>query len=421
MPMPKISAMTKISTKLKLVASDLGVMGVARKFYLNRYYSKLRGMYRSFLETGDIPLPDSLIWEPTGKCNLRCRMCYINFAVTTKSKEMSFEDFKIMVNKVPTLKNITLIGGELFLRRDIFEILEFLQTKGIKTAIATNGTLLSPPMIEKLEKYKEMSSVVVSIDGPEKIHNQIRGWQFAFQQSMKNVKAMRERGIFVSLVSVITKENMPHLKEIIDVAKESKANYIELEYERMYTKEMIEETAKALNIPNTYENFPLVSGDQELPEYSMEKLKLSLDDTEKAATDRGVVIGYMPFYFKEKLSSYYNRTVDGEHFCKQLFIPRVDCEGNVIFCFAIKKPFGNILQQSFEEIWYGKELTDFRKRFLNNPVLPICKTCEKLITYEKEDGIASLREKNFPLPTSSEQATEAADLQKMEPILVGNN
>lgn len=412
--------MAEISTKLKLIASNLGIMSTARRLYLKRYFSQLQDKYRKFLETGDIPLPDTLIWEPTGKCNLRCRMCYINFSVTTKSKEMSLEDFKTMVNKIPTLKKITLIGGELFLRKDIFDMLEFLVSKDIKAGIATNATLLNPAMIEKLEKYKEHVSVVVSIDGPEKIHNQIRGWQFAFQQSMKNVKMMREKGIFVTLVSVITPENMPHMKEIIDVAKESKANYIELEYERMYTKEMLEETAKALNIPNTYENFPIVAGPKEMPEYSMEKLKINLNETEKAATDRGIVLGYMPFYFKEQLPEYYNRTLKGEHFCKQLFIPRIDCEGNVIFCFAIKKPFGNILKQSFEDIWFGKELSDFRRRFLNNPILPICKTCEKLVIYEKDDNIAELREKNFPLPPEEAKA-EAQTFEKMEPILVGNN
>src|SRR3989344_3261886 len=123
--------MAEISTKLKLVASNLGIMSVARKFYLNKYFSQLQSKYRQFLKTGDIPLPDTLIWEPTGKCNLRCRMCYINFSVTTKSKEMSIEDFKVMVNKIPTLKKITLIGGELFLRKDIFDILEFLKSKNI--------------------------------------------------------------------------------------------------------------------------------------------------------------------------------------------------------------------------------------------------------------------------------------------------
>ena len=414
--------MSSISTTLKTLATNLGVMSTARRLYLKHYFSNLQQEYKEFLKTGDIPMPEMIIWEPTGKCNLRCRMCYINFSVTTKSKEMSLEDFRSMINKIPTLKKTVLIGGELFLRKDIFDMLEFLRSKNIQAAIATNATLLNQTMIDKLAGYKEMTTVVVSIDGPEKIHNQIRGWQFAFQQSTKNVKAMREKGIFVTLVSVITHENMPHLKEIIQVAKDSKANYIELEYERMYTKEMVEETAKALNIENTYENFPLVTGDKELPPYTMEKLRISLDETEKSAAEQGVVLGYMPFYFKEQLPDYYNRTLKGEHFCKQLFIPRVDCEGNVIFCFAIKKPFGNVLQQSFEEIWYGKELTDFRKRFLNNPILPICKTCEKLVVYDRDDEAAQLREKNFPLPAEAQPTpAEVKEFEKMEPLLVGNN
>src|SRR3989338_11185611 len=132
-----------VPNNLKLLASKLGLMQYARYFYMNKYFADMTSEYKKFLFTGDIPLPDTLIWEPTGKCNLRCRMCYINFSVTTKSKEMSLEDFKTMVNKIPTLKKTVLIGGELFLRKDIFDMLEFLRSKNIQAAIATNATLLN--------------------------------------------------------------------------------------------------------------------------------------------------------------------------------------------------------------------------------------------------------------------------------------
>ena len=45
-----------------------------------------------------------------------------------------------------------MIGGELFLRKDIFDMLEFLRTKGILATVATNATLLKPDMIEKYKK-----------------------------------------------------------------------------------------------------------------------------------------------------------------------------------------------------------------------------------------------------------------------------
>ena len=47
--------------------------------------------------------------------------------------------------------------------------------------------------------------------------------------------------------------------------------------------------------------------------------------------------------------------------------------------FYMEKKFGNILNQSFEKIWYGKELVDFREKFISNPIRI---TCEKLVINE---------------------------------------
>jgi len=373
-----------VPNTLKQLATNLGLMQYARKSYLKKYYSHLEDEYKQFIKSGDIPLPDTIIWEPTGKCNLRCKFCYINFSVTTKSKEMTFEDFKTMMNKMPFIKKITAIGGELTLRTDIIDILKFCREKNIKITLASNATLIGDKLIDAIAEHKDIASVVVSIDGPEKVHNFIRGWDKAFQRSMQSVKLMREKGIIVTIVSVITKDNLDNLKEIVEAIKETKPNYLELEFERMYTKEIVQQTADILGIENNMENFPLAVGNLDLPDYTMEKLKVSLDNFESNAKKAGMAYGYMPFYFKEKIDKYFKRDYKNEeHFCKHLFVPRIDCSGNVIFCFAIKKSFGNILNQPFGEIWYGKELVEFRKKFISSPILPICNTCEKLVIVEK--------------------------------------
>ena len=260
-------------------------------------------------------------------------------------------------------------------------MLDYLRSKQITATLATNATLLKPEMLDKLAEYNDMVNVTVSVDGPEKIHNIIRGKEFAFQRSMENIKAMRARDIFVNVVSVITKENLDYLPDLIKVIRDSGANYMELEYERIYNAEIVKKTAELLGAECTLDNFPIVGGDSSLmPEYTIERLRISIDAAERTAKDAGMTLGYMPFDFVENMDDYYQRNVsDEEHFCKQLFIPRIDCSGNFIFCFAIKKPLGNILTQSFEEVWYGKEFNEFRERFLNNKVLPICETCEKMI------------------------------------------
>ena len=371
-----------VSKRLRKVASNIGILDFARKAYLKRYRAGLQEQYEGYKKTKNVPLPDYVVFEPTGKCNLRCRMCYINFDVTTKLKDVNAEKFKIMIDKMPFIKKISLIGGELFVRRDIFDMLDYLESKNIKFGIGTNATLLNEEKIKRLAKYKNLGQVGVSIDGAEQIHNQIRG-PGAFSKTMANNKLMKKHGLFVSIVSVIMKENLDNLKEIAKTVKDAGADYMEFEYERIYTEEIVEKSAKMIGFENTRENFPLSLSQNILPEYTFERLKEKIRDVENYAKKIGLTLGFQPFYFPERLEEYYNRAPRGEHFCKHLFIPRIDCEGNVIFCFAIKKPFGNLTHQSFEEIWYGVELEHFREKFLSSGVLPICETCEKLVCLEK--------------------------------------
>src|SRR3989344_4032614 len=104
-----------INNKLKSLASRFGIMQYAREFYIKKYFADMCRDYLKFSASNDMPLPDSILWEPTGKCNLRCSFCFINFDSTTKVKEMNFEEFKVMMDKMPFLKHINMVGGELTL------------------------------------------------------------------------------------------------------------------------------------------------------------------------------------------------------------------------------------------------------------------------------------------------------------------
>ncbi len=373
-----------VSNKLKNFASRIGLLHFARDRYMKKYFNGLYRDYKKYISNNVMPLPDSIIWEPTGKCNLRCNFCFINFDSTAKVKEMDFNDFKIMMEKMPFIKHINMVGGELTLRSDLIDIIKYCKEKHVQINMITNATLMSENLIKNIAEHKDMTSVTVSIDGPEKIHNIVRGWDKAYQRAMESIKLMRKKGILVNVSSIITKENLSHIKELVKEIKNSGANYMELKFEKRYTKEIIEETAKMLNLENTINNFPLSVGDDVMPPYSIEELKVALNEYEDTADKLNLPFGYYPFFLKKRLNKYFYRLYKNEeHFCKHLLAPRIDCSGEFIFCFAIKKSFGNILKQSFEEIWYGKELEEFRKKFVNNPILPICITCEKLIVVEK--------------------------------------
>lgn len=121
----------------------------------------------------------------TGKCNLRCKHCYID----EHSVDMSYKDFKmalkqfddfIRIQKKQTGKAVTahihLTGGEPFLHPEIGKILMLLirNRHRYRFGLMTNGTLLTPKYLLPL-KLLRPKAVQVSIDGTEDTHDAVRG------------------------------------------------------------------------------------------------------------------------------------------------------------------------------------------------------------------------------------------------------
>jgi radical SAM protein with 4Fe4S-binding SPASM domain len=107
--------------------------------------------------------------------------------------------------------NIT--GGEPFLHRDIFEILEELRKRHFDVHLLSNGTLINEEKA-KLLSWLGMKGVQVSIEGPEEIHDSIRG-KGSFSASLKGVGHLLDAGIRVSLNVTLSDINADHFRDVI--------------------------------------------------------------------------------------------------------------------------------------------------------------------------------------------------------------
>ena len=133
-----------------------------------------------------IPKSILLQWHITENCNLRCSHCYQE---AYSSKELSFNDckkviiqFKNLINyfskktsrKIPA--HITITGGEPFVRKDFFKLLNlFYKNREYFTyAILSNGTFIDESVAKKLSTLSP-SFVQISIEGTKNTHDQIRG------------------------------------------------------------------------------------------------------------------------------------------------------------------------------------------------------------------------------------------------------
>lgn len=135
-------------------------------------------------------------WHITNFCSLRCYHCYQNDY--THAGELPFIKItKIIDRIVQELKEyhigINVTGGEPLLRIDIYEILEYLDTTdNIKIInIITNGLFLNDKAMEKLNEFRKLKELKISLEGGDtETNDRIRG-KGTFNRVINSIKSIR--------------------------------------------------------------------------------------------------------------------------------------------------------------------------------------------------------------------------------------
>ena len=113
------------------------------------------------------PLPRELQVEVTGACNLRCHMCLVRYRppLNRLTASMSFTTFRKLVDGLPDLETVTLQGlGQPLLAPDLFAMIAYATTRGIRVGFNTNGTVLTRDKAECLVE-SGLTWLHVSVDG----------------------------------------------------------------------------------------------------------------------------------------------------------------------------------------------------------------------------------------------------------------
>ena len=164
-----------------------------KKGTLAFFNSILRKIDEMQARTSLLSNPISLQIEPTTKCNLRCRMCLSPFW-DRKGMEMSFTNFKKIIDQFPLLVTINLQGiGEPLLNKDIFKMIEYCKSKKMIVLFTSNGTLINEKVAEKFVDYG-LDYVIISMDGavPETFEKIRIGANFNHViENVKNLIAIR--------------------------------------------------------------------------------------------------------------------------------------------------------------------------------------------------------------------------------------
>src|SRR6185295_7587239 len=150
------------------------------------------------------------------KCDLACRHCGSR-AGRTRPDELSTDECLDLVRQMAALGvlEVTVIGGEAYLRDDWLEIIRAIRAAGMQCTMTTGGRGLTP---ERARAAAEagLQSASVSLDGAEGTHDRLRGVVGSHRSALEAARNLRAAGIGLSVNTQINRLSMAELPEVLE-------------------------------------------------------------------------------------------------------------------------------------------------------------------------------------------------------------
>jgi nif11-class peptide radical SAM maturase 3 len=156
------------------------------------------------------------VWEITLKCNLACSHCGSR-AGQARTQELSTSEALNLVRQLADvgIKEVTLIGGEAFMRPDWLEIAAEIDRAGMLCTMTTGGYGISLDTVRRM-KDAGIKRVSVSTDGLEETHDRLRGKKGSWQSGARTMGYLKEVGIPFSCNTQINRLSAPEFPLIYE-------------------------------------------------------------------------------------------------------------------------------------------------------------------------------------------------------------
>ncbi|MDY6865827.1 MAG: radical SAM protein [Halobacteriota archaeon] len=144
-------------------------------------------------------IPYAVQFELTSRCNLKCRHCYMDIEKDYCS-ELSTEEVIGIIDQLVDIGTFYLgfTGGEIFTRKDLFEITEYANKKGFFITFMTNGTLIKPEFIEEIEKLGPIKFEISLYGATPETHDYITRVKGSFESTIAAIEGLVQHGINVT-------------------------------------------------------------------------------------------------------------------------------------------------------------------------------------------------------------------------------
>src|SRR5262245_57728448 len=206
-------------------------------------------------------LPAGVVYEATMRCNLHCEFCYVGTLLNIEGEWREELPLDVLKRAFPDEAGlqVSLTGGEIFMRKDILGVMDVFREKGYVCGyLTTNGTIISEERagaLAELARAGFLKHISVSIDGPGPLHDTARGVAGTFERTAAGLKRLQEAArrrhapLRVSINTTVAHETLEALDRMVEVAEELGVDAIGLNHLMFSTPEEVEETVRLTGAP----------------------------------------------------------------------------------------------------------------------------------------------------------------------------
>jgi len=330
--------------------------------FLSKHLSTI-GKVNRFLFRGYSPFePLALQIETTINCNLRCQHCERTYWPSNHYVDMSFDQFRSIIDQFHYLSVLSLTGiGEGLLNKDIIQMIRYAKSKNIFVSMTTNGTLLNPLINHDIisSGLDELSFSIESAD-PE-TYGKIRVGA-DFNRVIGNIK----RFVYmkdnlgsnipeVVLRTVAMKHTIHEIPGLLKLAHD-------ISVKHLMVCPLIYSFKDGLEQPNPEEMKDVYEKSKELAKQLSVNLDWDLVNRGKFTSYKCMVPYYNPYIFREG------------YVAPCCLVTQRLARDDVIENFT----FGNVLEEKYSKIQNNEKFKSFRRKLLSSDpeeIPDICKDC----------------------------------------------
>ncbi|MFI5177650.1 MAG: radical SAM/SPASM domain-containing protein [Vicinamibacterales bacterium] len=333
-------------------------------------------------------LPHGLVYEATMRCNLKCEFCYVGDLLNVEGEWRQELPLETLARAFPDDEGlqVSFTGGEIFMRKDILEVMEVFRGKGYVCGyLTTNGTIISDERAEALADLAQagfLKHISVSIDGPGALHDKARGVAGTFERTSAGLRRLQAAArrkhapLRVSINTTVAHETLDALDRMVEVAEDLGVDAIGLNHLMFSTPEEVAETVRLTGAKDASAISTFVTPD---PGLDAARVRRQVDALIAKCRERNIRFDMRPKVRPAILDRYYTPGTPLAGRCLYPFLhARVSFSGKVYFCPFIRVEVGDLTKQTLEDVWTGEPYVALRRRLLDAGLFPVCRRCCKV-------------------------------------------